>query len=123
MDQTDVRRLRGAREQTTIVQVQGPLTLRTLSGFQDAVRRPDITDTIVDLAAVPFVDSAGLGAILGLFAHAQKNGSKFAVTGVGARVNMLLKITKADSVLPIFIDSQAAENSFGSVAGSAGFTS
>ena len=68
MDQTDVRRLRGAREQTTIVQVQGPLTLRTLSGFQDAVRRPDITDTIIDLAAVPFVDSAGLGAILGLFA-------------------------------------------------------
>jgi anti-sigma B factor antagonist len=112
MDQTDVRRLRGAREQTTIVLVQGPLTLKTLAAFQDAVRQPDITDTIIDLTAVPFVDSAGLGAILGHFVHTQKNGSKFAIAGVGARVNLLLKTTKADSLFPLFIDTQAAESSF-----------
>ncbi len=112
MEQTDVRRVRGAREQTTILQIQGPLTLKTLSGLQDALRRPDTMDVIVDLSAVPFVDSAGLGVLIGHFAHSQKNGTKFAITGVGARVNMLLKITKADSVLPIFIDTQAAESSF-----------
>jgi anti-sigma B factor antagonist len=112
MDQTDIRRLRGAREQTTIVQVHGPLTLKTLSAFQEVVRRPDITDTIIDLTAVPFIDSAGLGSLLGHYVHTQKNGSKYAVTGVGARVNMLLKMTKADTVLPIFIDSQEAESSF-----------
>src|SRR5271166_1795704 len=98
MEPTDVRRVPGAREGTTIVQVQGPLTLKTLSGFQDAVRQPDTADTIIDLSAVPFIDSAGLGAILGHWVHTQKNGNKFAVTGVSARVKMLLKITKADSV-------------------------
>jgi anti-sigma B factor antagonist len=112
MQQTDVRRVRGARERTTIVQIHGPLTLKTLSDFQEAVRRPDTTDTIIDLAEVPFIDSAGLGALLGHYVHTQKNGSKFAVAGVGARVNMLLKMTKADTVLPTFIDTQAAENSF-----------
>lgn len=112
MEQNDVRRLRGTRERTTIIQVHGPLTLKTLSPFQDAVRHVDTTDTIIDLTAVPFVDSAGLGAILAHYAHTRKNGSQFAVTGVGARVRMLLSITKADTVLPIFQDAQAAESSF-----------
>jgi len=112
MGETDVRCVPGTRQQTTIIEIAGPLTLKTLSGFQDALRRPELTDTIIDLAAVPFIDSAGLGAILGHYVHTQNTGSKFALTGVGARVKMLLKITKADSVLPMFTDVRAAESSF-----------
>jgi anti-sigma B factor antagonist len=113
MEQGEVRVIRGSRANTTIVQIEGPLALKTVTLFQEAMRDPSITDTIVDLTAVPFVDSAGLGAILTHFVHTTKNGHNFAITGVGTRVKMMFKTTRADSVLPMFINNQAAETGFG----------
>jgi hypothetical protein len=44
----------------------GPLTLSTLFDFQNTVRKVH-TDLVIDLAGVPYMDSACLGAILGAF--------------------------------------------------------
>lgn len=108
----EIQRAAGAGPKTTILHLNGPLTLATLFDFQTAVRQNGTTDTIVDLTKVPYIDSAGLGAILAHWAHTQNSKDKFAVVGASERVQVLFKLTKVDAILPIFPSIEAAERSF-----------
>lgn len=98
--------------QATVVQLEGPLTLATLFDFQNTVREPGYGDTILDLTQVPYIDSAGLGAILAHWAHTQRNKDRFAVVGANDRVQVLLEITKVNALLPAFPTVKEAGRSF-----------
>lgn len=117
MDRIDIRRVAGTQDNSTILRLFGPLTLRTLGDLRTALEEPGLGNTIVDLAGVPFVDSAGLGALLSHWTNSQKTGAKFAVVGASERVQTLFRITKIIDVLPIFANAEAAERSFASVNG------
>ncbi len=86
----------------------GPLTLSTLFDFQSIVRKVH-TDLVIDLAGVPYMDSAGLGAVLGAFASCQRNNHKFGLVNVPERVRVLLQVAHVDNVLPLFSSVEAAE--------------
>jgi len=86
----------------------GPLTLNTLFDFQDIVRKVH-TDLILDLAAVPYMDSAGLGAVLGAFASCQRNNHKFGLINVPDRVRTLFHVAHVDTVLPVFSNAEEVE--------------
>ena len=123
MEKIEIVRTTGAGGDTTILRLQGPLTLQTLFDFQSAIREPGIGDTIVDLTGVPYIDSAGLGAILCHWAHTQRTGKKFAVAGICERVQVLFNLTKVSTLLPSFTTVQEAEQSFSASSGSASATS
>jgi anti-sigma B factor antagonist len=108
----EIQRATGTGLKTTILRLRGPLTLATLFDFQTTVRQPGTTDTILDLTQVPYIDSAGLGAILAHWAHTQRSNDKFAVVGANERVQVLFNITKVNGVLPIFPSTEEAERSF-----------
>jgi anti-sigma B factor antagonist len=86
----------------------GPLTLNTLFDFQSIVRKVH-TSLVIDLARVPYMDSAGLGAVLGAFASCQRNNHKFGLVNVPERVRVLLQVAHVDNVLPLFNSVEAAE--------------
>ena len=67
---------------------------------------------IVDLADVPYIDSAGLGAILGAFASCQRHGRKFGLIHVSDRVRAVFKVAKVHTILPVFESSEAAKGAF-----------
>ena len=115
MEKIEIARTAGASKDTTILRLQGPLTLQTLFDFQNAIRQPDIGDTIIDLTAVPYIDSAGLGAILSHWAHTQRIGVKFATVGISERVQVLLEMTGVNKLLPSFPTAADAERAFSSV--------
>ena len=92
-----------------ILQVVGPLTLQNVFEFQARARKEAERAMIVDLTQAPYVDSAGLGAILGLFASCQRTQRGFAVTGASGRVQTLFQVAKADHILPVFETVEAAE--------------
>jgi len=117
MEKLEVRRSAGTGD-TTILQMQGPLTMATLFDFQTAVRQPDLKNLILDLTGVPYIDSAGLGVILSAWAHSQRTGTKFAVAGVSDRVRVLLDMTKVESMLPQFATAEEADRSFKGAAAS-----
>jgi anti-anti-sigma factor len=119
MEQIEVVRTAGASEDTTILRLQGPLTLQTLFDFQNAIRQPGIGDTIIDLGGVPYIDSAGLGVILSHWAHTQRTGAKFAVVGICDRVQVLFNLTKVGTVLPCFATVADAEQNFSASSGAA----
>lgn len=91
-----------------VMNLRGPLTLNTVFEFQSLVRSEQ-TGLIIDLGEVPYMDSAGLGALLGALASCQRHGLKFAIANVPERVRSLLRISKVDSMLPQFANVAAAE--------------
>lgn len=102
----------GATGTTAILRLQGPLTLSTLFSLQELLREIGSVDTVIDVSEVPYIDSAGLGTILSHWAHCQRGGHRFALTGVSPRIEVLLEITKVNLVLPMFKTAEEADRNF-----------
>ena len=94
---------------TQVIRLSGPLTLRTLFEFQDAARHHSGHPLIVDASGIPYMDSAGLGALIGIFASCQRTGQKFAIAGVPERVQVLLDMTGVKGLLPCYESMEEAE--------------
>jgi anti-sigma B factor antagonist len=92
-----------------LIKLSGPLTLRTLFEFQEAARHHLHRPLVVDAADVPYMDSAGLGAIIGVFASCQRTGQNFAISRVPERVQVLFNMTGVVGLLPCFDSIEEAE--------------
>src|SRR5262249_29479504 len=93
----------------SIMRLTGPLTLRTLFDFQDASRREIAKPIIVDINGVPYMDSAGLGAVISIFASCQRTKRVFALTGLSERIRNIFEVTHCDGLLPCFDTLEAAD--------------
>jgi len=112
MDQFEIRSDRSANG-TTVLYLSGPVTLNTLFEFQDALRKETTGGLIIVLKDVPYMDSAGLGAILSAYASCQRHQRSFALAGVSERVMALLRVTKVESLVPRYDTVEAAEAGWG----------
>ncbi|HXZ79964.1 MAG TPA: STAS domain-containing protein [Terriglobales bacterium] len=101
----------------TVLKLNGPLTITTLFSFQEAVRKDPPSVLILDLAEVPYMDSAGLGSVVNAFISYQKNNRRLALVGVNERLMNLIKLTKVDMFLPIYANLNDAESKLGRAVG------
>jgi anti-sigma B factor antagonist len=92
-----------------ILRVTGPLTLNGLFDFQSTLRADPPAALILDLTGVPYMDSAGMGAIINYFVSCQRAGRKMVVAGVNGRVLELFKMTKVDALLKMTSTVDEAE--------------
>ena len=67
---------------------------------------------ILNLAAVDFIDSTGLGALVICYTSAKKAGGGLKLLGLQDKGIELLVLTKLTSVFEVFTDEQHAVNSF-----------
>ena len=83
--------------------VSGPLTVEGSAGaVQDAVVgavEQGRKQILIDLRAVSYMDSAGLGELIGSYARGAKVGASVRVQNAPARVLELLRITQLRDVL------------------------
>jgi anti-sigma B factor antagonist len=99
----------GAREGERIFHLDGPLTITTLFGFKDTVRAEKTAKTIIlDFTQVPYMDSAGMGAIVNAHVSCLNSGRRLALVAVQDRIKTLMKVTRVDEVLKIFPTLQEA---------------
>jgi anti-sigma B factor antagonist len=82
-----------------ILRLSGPLVLNNLFEFQSFLRNDPPQALILDLAGVPYMDSAGMGAIINYFVSSQRHGRKLVVAGVNGRVLELFRMTKVEGLL------------------------
>jgi anti-sigma B factor antagonist len=99
----------GAKDGTVILTLDGPFTLGNMFQLQADLRTLKPPCLIMDLAGVPYMDSAGLGVVMNYFVAAQGEGRKFFVSGVNDRLRALLEMTKVDAVLKICDSVDAAQ--------------
>ena len=79
-----------------ILKLTGPLTIATLFEFQNLVRTNSSPKLILDFTDVPYIDSAGVGALVGAYVRHQKEGHSVTLAGVKDRVRGTLKVTQVD---------------------------
>jgi len=66
------------------------------------------TDLVIDLSRLEFVDSAGLGVLVGAYKRVKQRGRRVAVAGAQPYVVRVMKIIKLDQVFEAFPDVQSA---------------
>jgi anti-sigma B factor antagonist len=76
------------------------------------LRETGANKILLNLAAVTFIDSSGLGELASAYARMNKAGGQLKLMNLPARIVDLLRITKLDSVLVAFPGEPEALQSF-----------
>ena len=87
----------GVQDHKRVLKLSGPLTIATLYDLQDLIRTGVPANLILDLTNVPYVDSAGVGALVGAYVRLQKDQCTINLIGTNERVRNTLKVTKVEN--------------------------
>ena len=100
----------GAQPNQLVYLLQGPLTLGNLFAVQEALKSTAPV-LILDLSGVPYVDSAGVGALVQCLVTRRKQGYRLLLVAPNEPVEKLFKLTQVDSLLEVFPTIEAAQSS------------
>ncbi len=90
-----------------VLRLSGPILISNFFEFQTLVRGSSQSTLILDLSQVPYIDSAGIGALVGAYVSHQKDGRRLALVGVTKRVRDAMQVTHVEQFFP-FYDTVAA---------------
>lgn len=93
-----------------VLRLTGPILISNFFEFQALVRGNTLPTLVLDLTAVPYIDSAGIGALVGAYVNHQKDGRRLALVGVTKRVRDTMQVTHVEQFFP-FYDTVAAAQS------------
>jgi anti-anti-sigma factor len=108
-----IERKEGKALGTVIFRLCGPFTARDMYGsvtpaglrnmldFQSTDSEKPPTVNILDLTDVPYMDSCGLGIVVGHYVSCHRKGIRLIVAGVSPRVRELFKMTRVDTTIPM----------------------
>ena len=113
-----IESLTGSRAGVRLLRLTGPFTLPGIFEFQSLVRGIEDPVVIVDLSAVPFMDSAALGAVMFLHASSQRRRHQYALAGASERIHTLFKVSGVDDILTTYPTVQEAESTLSAQAAS-----
>ena len=87
-----------------VVVVAGEVDLATAPRLKDVLVRAieQAKTVIVDLSAATYMDSTGLGVLIGSLKHARELGGDVKLAGLLPRVRRVFSITKIDKVFDIY---------------------
>ncbi len=106
---TAIFRLSGPLTARAMYECQTPDSIGSVLSFHSTPDEKIPTLNILDMTAVPYVDSMGLGMIVTHYAHCQAKGIRMVLIGVGPRVLELFKLTKVAVFLPMAGSVQEAK--------------
>lgn len=91
-------------DDATTVKCSGRLTADVAAAFKDEVKMliPEAKCIVLDLSEVTFMDSSGLGAVVGLYVTARKANCELRPVNFSRRVRELLGMTNLLSVFEPF---------------------
>ena len=90
------------RDGVAVLRLDGRLNMVSAPRLKDAVTRTvqhGRTKVVVDLSAVGFMDSSGLGALIAGLKRARQDGGDLRLAGVTSQVSTVLALTNLDRVL------------------------
>ena len=77
-----------------VVRVSGEIDVFTAPDLRDILSRPGTNHLVVDLRGVGFLDSTGLGVLVGALKRLHKRGGSLKIVTDRGRVRRLFEITK-----------------------------
>ncbi|HWW50189.1 MAG TPA: STAS domain-containing protein [Verrucomicrobiae bacterium] len=100
----------GSREGLKILRIKGPLNIRTVFDFQNAVRADVSPALVVDFSFVPYIDSTGLGALVGAHLAAERANRRLAFAAMNTQVSALVEMTHVNQFFGIYRTIEEAES-------------
>jgi len=102
-------------EGVTIVACSGKIVFgEESSGLRESLKKL-LTSTkhiVLNLSGVNYIDSGGLGTLVGVYSSARAAGADIKLTGLGQRLRDLLAITKLATVFEVYDTDQQAIAAF-----------
>ncbi len=93
----------------TLCRPVGELDAYTVGQFREALTGlATESRVVIDLSAVPFMDSAGLGALIGGIRRTRENNGEVSVACSRPTLTRLLHTTGFDRIVPVVDDVDAA---------------
>jgi len=89
--------------------LRGPLLISNLFEFQSTVRANTTSFLILDLTQVPYVDSAGVGALVGAYVTHDK-GRRLVLVGVTERVRNAMQVAHVEQFFQFYETAKAAQD-------------
>ena len=99
----------GANPGQTVFELVGALELQQVFAFQTKMREDESPVTILDMSAVTYVDSAGIGALVNANVSRQRRGRKFVIAGITDRARTVLEVTKTSQFFDFYPTAAEAE--------------
>jgi len=98
-------------DNAVVLEVEGRLTAAVAPQLRAEVS--DLVDAgktaiVVDLAGVDFIDSSGLGALIGALKATRVAGGDLRIAAAGEQVRQVLRLTNLDRVLHVYPDADGA---------------
>ncbi|SMB95044.1 anti-anti-sigma regulatory factor, SpoIIAA [Desulfonispora thiosulfatigenes DSM 11270] len=98
------------KKNSLIVKVSGELDLVVAKEFSESVdkvlQNKPIKSLILDLSMVSFIDSSGLGAILGRYKIIQQQGGKMSIFGAIPSVYRILELSGIMKIIPVLTSEE-----------------
>jgi anti-sigma B factor antagonist len=85
-------------ETAVVLRIHGPLLLGNFFPLQTEVRADSSNLLIIDVADMPYIDSAGIGCLVGAHVSRENSGRKLVIVGANERLLTSLKVTKVDQL-------------------------
>jgi anti-sigma B factor antagonist len=100
----------------SIVDLEGKITLGENTGYLREEIRSLLSrgakNIVLNMSGVGYVDSAGLGELVGLYTTAANRGSSLKLLNLQSKMRNLMEVTKLYTIFPVFEDEKAAVSSF-----------
>lgn len=102
--------------EAAILDLNGRISLgEPLAELRDSIREAlagDQRNLLLNLAEVSYIDSSGLGQLIGSYATVTSRGGQMKLLNLQKRVHDLLQVTKLLTVFETYTSEQAALRSF-----------
>lgn len=98
-------------EDIAIIRPEGRLNMVSAPELRDAATRAVGSGrprVVVDLAAVEFMDSSGLGALIASLKTARQAGGDLRIAAANEQVALVLQLSNVDRILKAYADADAA---------------
>lgn len=114
----DLRWRQRAHEDIVTLEIEGEIDLHSAPQLRAELHRlgeSGINHLIVDLAEVTFIDSTGIGALVGALRRARESGGNVAFCCARSRVRRVFEITGLLYALPLHATREDAAKALGSL--------
>ena len=94
------------QEASTVITLAGDIDIETAPALREqlAALSPTVRIVVVDLSAVEFLDSSGVGALVGAAAALREAGGSLRLACPPPRVQKVFRISRLAEVIPIYDD-------------------
>lgn len=89
-----------------VARLEGELDLNSAEGYRemidDAIMRTGAMYLVFDLSEVTFIDSSGLGMMLGRYKKIDQKGGRSAMCGISNKLSRMIEVSGLRKLMPVY---------------------